>query len=133
MNISCNKTNEAEDQPAGFVEFINSAYNAYCEPTPDGLLIEVTLIGSNEAAVATAAVNVAKPFTEEKISAALQYAALKGIHAYIGNNLVSPAKDGGASTKKVADNSEMFTQKLSYTRHFNGSAASILQRVQTPV
>lgn len=123
------KKYEAEDKPAGFVEFINSAYNAYCEPTPDGLLLEVTLIGFNGAAAATAAANVAKPFTEEKISAALQYAALKGIHEYIGSNLVSPAKDGGASTKKVADTSEMFTQKLSYTRHFNGAAASILQRL----
>lgn len=123
------KKYEAKDEPAGFVEFINAAYNAYCEPTPDGLLIEVTLIGFNGAAAATAAVNVAKPLTEEKISSSLQYAALKGIHDYIGNNLVSPAKDDGASTKKVADNSEMFTQKLSYTRHFNGAAASILQRV----
>ena len=123
------KKYEAKEEPAGFVEFINAAYNAYCEPTPDGLLLEVTLVGSNDAAVATGAVNVAKPFTEEKISAALQYAALKGIHDYIGNKLVSPAKDDGASTKKVADNSEMFTQKLSYTRHFNGAAASILQRV----
>ena len=123
------KKYEAKEEPVGFVEFINAAYNAYCEPTPDGLLLEVTLIGSNDAAVATGAVNVAKPFTEEKISAALQYAALKGIHDYIGNNLVSPAKDGGASTTKVADYSEMFTQKLSYTRHFNGAAASILQRL----
>lgn len=123
------KKYEAKEEPVGFVEFINAAYNAYCEPTPDGLLLEVTLIGSNGAAAATAAVNVAKPFTEEKISSSLQYAALKGIHDYIGNNLVSPAKDDGASTKKVADNSEMFTQKLSYTRHFNGAAASILQRV----
>ncbi len=123
------KKYEAESEPVGFVEFINAAYNAYCEPTPDGLLLEVTLIGSNGAAAATAAANVAKPLTEEKISAALQYAALKGIHEYIGSNLVSPAKDGGASTKKVADYSELFTQKLSYTRHFNGAAASILQRL----
>lgn len=122
------KKYEAKD-PKGFVTFINSCYNAYCEPTPDGVLLEVTLIGPDEKDAATAAVNVAKPFTEEKISAALQYAALKGIHEYIGSNLVSPAKDGGASTKKVADNSEMFTQKLSYTRHFNGAAASILQRL----
>lgn len=123
------KKYEAEDQPIGFVEFINATYNAYCEPTPDGLLLEVTLIGSNDAAVATAAANVAKPFTEEKISTALQYAALKGIHDYIGNNLVAPSKDGGASTKKVADYSELFTQKLGYERHFNGAAAEIFQRV----
>lgn len=122
------KKYEAKD-PKGFVTSINSCYNAYCEPTPDGILLEVTLIGRDEKDAATAAVNVAKPFTEEKISAALQYAALKGIHEYIGSNLVSPAKDGGASTKKVADTSEMFTQKLSYTRHFNGAAASILQRL----
>lgn len=123
------KKYEAEDQPAGFVESINAAYDAYCEPTPDGLLLEVTLIGFDGTAAATAAANVAKPFTEEKISAALQYAALKGIHEYIGSNLVSPAKDGGVSTKKVADNSELFAMKLSYTRHFNGAAASILQRL----
>ena len=117
------------NEPKGFVTDINSCYNAYCEPTPDGILLEVTLIGRDEKDAATAAVNVAKPFTEEKISAALQYAALKGIHEYIGNKLVSPAKDGGASTKKVADNTELFAQKLSYTRHFNGAAASILQRL----
>lgn len=122
------KKYEAKD-PKGFVEPINSAYDAYCEPTPDGLLLEVTLIGFDRTAAVTAAANVAKPFTEEKISAALQYAALKGIHEYIGSNLVSPAKDGGASTKKVADNSELFAMKLSYTRHFNGAAASILQRL----
>jgi len=123
------KKYEAEDKPAGFNEFINAAYNAYCEPTPDGLLLEVTLIGFDEKEAVTAAANVANPLTEEKISAALQYAALKGIHDYIGNNLVSPAKDGGTSTTKVADYSELFTQKLSYTRHFNGAAASILQRL----
>jgi hypothetical protein len=123
------KKYEAEDHPTGFVESINAAYDAYCEPTPDGILLEVTLIGFDGTAAATAAVNVAKPFTEEKISAALQYAALKGIYEYIGSNLVSPAKDGGASTKKVADNSGLFAMKLSYTRHFNGAAASILQRL----
>ena len=90
------------NEPKGFVTSINSCYNAYCEPTPDGILLEVTLIGRDEKDAATAAVNVAKPLTEEKISAALQYAALKGIHDYIGNNLVAPSKDGGASTKKVA-------------------------------
>ena len=123
------KKYEAEDKPIGFVESINAAYDAYCESTPDGLLLEVTLIGFDHTAAATGTANVAKPFTEEKISAALQYAALKGIHEYIGSNLVSPAKDGGASTKKVADNSELFAMKLSYTRHFNGAAASILQRL----
>ena len=35
------------------MEFINSACNAYCEPTPDGLLLEVTLIGFNGAAAAS--------------------------------------------------------------------------------
>lgn len=117
------------NEPKGFVTSINSCYNAYCEPTPDGILLEVTLIGRDEKDAATAAVNVAKPLTEEKISAALQYAALKGIHDYIGNNLVAPSKDGGASTKKVADYSELFTQKLGYERHFNGAAADIFQRV----
>lgn len=123
------KKYEAKDEPAGFVEFINAVYSAYCEPTPDGLLLEVSLIGPDEAEAATAAANVARPFTEEKISAALQYAALKGIHEYIGSNLVSPAKDGGISTKKVADNLGLFAHRLSYTRHFNGAAASILQRL----
>lgn len=123
------KKYEAEDQPIGFVEFINATYNAYCEPTPDGLLLEVTLIGSNDAAVATAAANVAKPFTEEKISTALQYAALKGIHEYIGNKLVRPAKDGGASTKKVRYEVDLAAHKLSFERHFDSAAADILKRV----
>lgn len=123
------KKYEAND-PKGFVTDINSCYNAYCEPTPDGILLEVTLIGRDEKDAATAAVNVAKPLTEEKISAALQYAALKGIHDYIGNNLVSPAKDGGISTKKVADNLGLFTHRLSYTRHFNDAAAKIVDRLQ---
>lgn len=123
------KKYEAKGEPAGFVEFINAAYNAYCEPTPDGLLLEVTLIGSNGAAATTAAVNVAKPLTEEKISSSLQYAALKAIHDYVGNNLVSPAKDDGASTKKVRYEVDLATHKLSFERHFNGAAASILQRV----
>lgn len=124
------KKYEAKDEPSGFVESINSCYNAYCEPTPDGILLEVTLIGRDEKDAATAAVNVAKPLTEEKISAALQYAALKGLHDYIGNNLVAPSKDDGASTKKVADYSELFAQKLGYERHFNGAAASILQHLE---
>ena len=119
----------AEEQPKGFVEFINTCFNAYCEPTDDGILLEVTLVGPDKAAVATAAARVANPITEEKVSASLQYAVLKGMHLYIGDNLVAPPKDGGASTKKVADNIELFAQKLSYTRHFNGSAAAICRRV----
>lgn len=133
--IGCNRgdslgkpANEDKGSEA-FVTFINSCYNAYCEPTPDGILLEVTLVGRDERAAATAAANVAKPLTEEKISAALQYAALKGLYAYIGDKLVAPSKDGGASTKKVADYSELFARNLSYERHFNGAAADIFQRV----
>lgn len=124
------KKYEAKDEPVGFVEFINAVYNAYCEPTPDGLLLEVSLIGPDGADAATAAANVAPPLTEEKITNALRYAALKGMHQYIGDNLVSPAKDGGISTKKVADNLELFAHRLSYTSHFGSAAANIVDRLQ---
>ena len=105
---------------------INSGYDAYYELKNATLLLEVSMKLSDNAVGASGSATVVKPFTNEKISIALQNAALKAMDFYIQKDLKSPASDDGASTKKVRYELDHATHKLSYERHFNSAAANIL-------
>lgn len=105
---------------------INSGYDAYYELNNATLLLEVSMKLSDNAVGASGSANVVKPFTNDKISIALQNAALKAMDFYIQKDLKTPASDAGASTKKVRYEVDLATHKLSFERHFNSAAANIL-------
>lgn len=119
--------NVCEDN-SGAVD-INASFNAYYELAHATLTLEVDMILSNATSGASGSATVVKPFTVKKVSSALRNAALKAMDYYIQKDLKLPYKDDGVSTEKVANEIEIAALKLSYERHFNGAAATILNNL----
>ena len=115
----------ASEGKSGSLE-INSGYDTYYELAGETIVLEVSMKLSDGAVGASGGATVDAPYTDAKISIALQNAALKAMRTYIQNDLKSPASDGGASTKKVRYEVDRATHKLSYERHFDSAAANIL-------
>jgi hypothetical protein len=118
----------ANEGNSGSLE-INSGYDAYYELKNATILLEVSMKLSDNAVGASGSITVVTPFTNEKISIALQNAALKAMDYYIQKDLKTPAYDNGASTKKVRYEVDLATHKLSYERDFDSAAANILREL----
>ncbi len=114
----------AREGKSGSLE-INKGYGASYDLAGDTLTLGVSMKLSDGTVGASGGATVDAPYTDEKISNALQTAALKAMNTYIQNNIKPAASDGGTSVKKVRHEMELATHKFSYERDFDSAAANI--------